>query len=156
MAVAPIGGGGRKTDKLRSYFQNSSLAACTKITFDHCGFFLNCLEDGKRYLERANGNRNNLYHPGDRSKTEELMLKIYGRQSTSQEYANAFRLYGGNESEFLCADCANVTRIDPKRDRKVCKGCNSTSLDDVSELAKAECPKCRSGHFNSGEFNGIS
>ena len=29
------------------------------------------------------------------------MLKIYGRQPTSEEYANAFRFYGGKESEFL-------------------------------------------------------
>jgi Zn finger protein HypA/HybF involved in hydrogenase expression len=84
------------------------------------------------------------------------MLKIYGRQPTSQEYANAFRLYEGNESEFLCADCGNVTRIDPKRDPKVCKGRNSTSLHEVSEVVKAECPKCRSGHFNSGKSNGMS
>jgi hypothetical protein len=132
------------------------MAACTKFTCDECGFAVNCWDDGNRYLEWLPGTRNYLYHPGDRSKTEDLMLKIYGRQPTSEEYANAFRLYGGNENEFLCADCATISRIDRKRDPKVCKECNSTSLDDVSELAKAECPKCRSGHFNSGEFNGIS
>ena len=84
------------------------------------------------------------------------MLKIYGRPPTAEEYTNAFRLYGGNESEFLCADCATVSRIDTERDPRVCRKCGSISLRDISELAKTECPKCRGGHFNSGEFGAIS
>ena len=84
------------------------------------------------------------------------MVKIYGRRPTSEEYSNSWRLYGGNKREFLCEECAAVSRIDPERDPKVCKMCNPTSLRVTRELANTECPKCRTGHFDSGQLSGIS
>lgn len=132
------------------------MASCTRFTCDQCGFAIDCWDDGNRYLEWPGGTRNYLYHPSDGHKTDELMLAIYGREPTAAEYANAFRLYGGNESGFLCTDCAIVNRIDPKRDPAACKRCGSNSLRQVKELAKMECPKCRLGQFDCGEFGGIS
>ncbi|HEX6565255.1 MAG TPA: hypothetical protein VF020_13270 [Chthoniobacterales bacterium] len=84
------------------------------------------------------------------------MLKIYGREPTTQEYEEAFRLYGGNESELLCQDCATINWIDLKRHPVACKQCGSTSLKDTGNVAHSECPKCRGGNFNSGELGGIS
>jgi len=104
----------------------------------------------------APGTRNYLYHPSDQSKTAELMQKIYGRPPTAEEYTKAFQSYGGNESEFLCEQCAGVSRIDPERDRKVCKMCGSTSVRHTSGLAKTQCPKCPVGHFDCGTPGGIS
>ena len=98
------------------------------------------------------------------------MNLIYGRSPTRDEYERAFEpsyarltpsyeghtLYGGNESEFLCSSCAEVNRIDPKRDPMKCKKCGASSLRAVSGLAKTECPKCRQGRFDEGSFAGIS
>jgi hypothetical protein len=52
------------------------MGECIKFTCDHCGFAVNWWDDGNRYLEWPTGTRNYLYHPGDRSKTDDLMLKI--------------------------------------------------------------------------------
>lgn len=84
------------------------------------------------------------------------MNLIYGRSPTPDEYKRAFELYGGNESEFLCLSCAEVNRIDSERDPMECKKCGASSLQDVSKLAKTECPKCRQGRFGDGSLAGIS
>ena len=84
------------------------------------------------------------------------MNLIYGRSPTRDEHKRAFELYGGNESEFLCLSCAEVSRIDPKRDPMKCKRCGASSLREVSRLAETECPKCRQGNFEDGWPPGIS
>ena len=78
------------------------------------------------------------------------MNLIYGRSPTRDEYERAFQLYGGNESAFLCLSCAEVHRIDSKRDPMKCKKCGASSLREVRKLAEKECPKCRQGRFDEG------
>jgi predicted Zn-ribbon and HTH transcriptional regulator len=56
----------------------------------------------------------------------------------------------------LSSETALLKNGDMQRDPRACRKCGSISLRDISELAKTECPKCRAGHFNSGEFGGIS
>jgi hypothetical protein len=84
------------------------------------------------------------------------MNLIYGRAPTRDEYERAFQLYGGNESGFLCLSCAEVNRIDSKRDPMKCKKCEAETLQHVRELAETECPKCRQGRFDDGSLAGIS
>jgi hypothetical protein len=84
------------------------------------------------------------------------MNLIHGRSPTQDEYERAFESYGGNESGFLCLRCAEVNRIDSKRDLMKCKKCGTGSLREVSGLAGTECPKCRQGRFDGGSPSGIS
>jgi hypothetical protein len=132
------------------------MAQCTKFTCDRCGFSVDWWDDGNRYLEWPTGMRQYLYHPRDISETDRIMNLIYGRAPTWDEYKRAFELYGGNESGFLCFSCAEVNRIDSKRDPMKCKKCGDISLRDVCELTKTECPKCRQGRFDEGSLVGIS
>jgi hypothetical protein len=132
------------------------MAQCTQFSCDRCGFYVDWWDDGNRYLEWPTGMRHYLYHPSDISETERIMNLIYGRSPTSDEYKRAFELYGGNESEFLCSSCAEVNRIDSKRDPMKCQKCGASSLKEVSGLAKTECPKCRQGRFDEGSIAGIS
>src|SRR5262249_35297245 len=132
------------------------MAQCTKFICDHCGFSVDWWDDGNRYLEWPAGVRNYLYHPRDSSETDRVMILIYGRSPSPEEYNRAFQLYGGNESTFLCLGCAEVNRIDPKRDATACKNCGSSSLREARKVAKTECPKCRQGHFDDGSLAGIS
>jgi hypothetical protein len=84
------------------------------------------------------------------------MNLIYGRSPTRDEYNRALQLYGGNESAFLCLSCAEVNRVDSKRDPMKCKKCGASLLREVSGLAKTECPKCQQGCFDEGSIAGIS
>jgi len=126
------------------------MAQRTKFTYDRCGFSVDYWDDGNRYLEWPAGTRNYLYHPGDAFERERIMNLIHGRSPTGDEYKRAFELYGGNESEFLCLSCAEVNRIDPKRDLMKCKKCGTSSLRAVSGLAKTECPKMPARAFRRG------
>ena len=132
------------------------MAQCTKFICDRRGFYVDWWDDGNRYLEWPAGTRNYLYHPRDRAETERVMNLIYGRSPSQAEYNRAFQLYGGNESAFLCLSCAEVNRIDPKRDLMKCKKCGASSLSAVRGLAERECPKCRQGRFDQGSLAGIS
>jgi hypothetical protein len=129
------------------------MAQCTKFICDQCGFSVDWCDDGNRYLEWPPGIRNYLYHPADIPETERIMNLIYGRSPSQDEYKRAFQLYGGNESEFLCLSCAEVNRIDSKRDPMKCKKCGASSLREVSGLAKTECPKVPGRAFRRG-FDG--
>src|SRR5258708_36881283 len=99
------------------------MAGCYTFSCDHCGFSVDSWEDCNRYLEWPIGTRNYLYHPSDIDETERLMREIYGHSPTPDEYMTAFRRYGGNETEFLCCGCLAISRIDEKRDLRVCSSC---------------------------------
>jgi hypothetical protein len=133
------------------------MAGCYTFSCDHCGFSVDSWEDGNRYLEWPIGTRNYLYHPSDIGETERLMREIYGHSPTPDEYMWAFRRYGGNETEFLCCGCLAISRIDEKRDLRVCSSCKSAALREISNrLAQTKCPKCNEGHFDDGEITAIS
>jgi hypothetical protein len=133
------------------------MAGCYTFSCDHCGFSVDSWEDGNRYLEWPIGTRNYLYHPSDIDETERLMREIYGHSPTPDEYMTAFRRYGGNETEFLCCGCLAISRIDEKRDLRVCSSCKSAALREIgNRLAATECPKCRQGHFDAGKMTGVS
>ena len=132
------------------------MAGCYSFTCDHCGFSVDWWEDGHRYLEWPIGTRNYLYHPADIEVTERLMQQIYGRSPTPEDYGRVFRMYGGNETEFLCYDCLTISRIDIEREPRICANCKSSALHGASRLVQTRCPKCREGHFDDGQITGVS
>jgi len=131
------------------------MAICLSFTCNQCGFTIGAWSDGNPYIEDPQGKRHYFYHPSEDATISKIALNILGHPPTEAEKEDLLLKHGGNAPEYICRDCEETSKIDPKIDALICPHCSSKRIVDSYSLGNTQCLKC-SGTFSYGSPGAIS
>jgi DNA-directed RNA polymerase subunit RPC12/RpoP len=132
------------------------MAEETIFTCLKCGFAVASWSDGNPYIEAPDGARYNFCHPGEDLQIKEIVKNIVGHEPTEKEIEETLDKHAGNEGEFLCRECFEISTLDPDRDPMRCEKCSSKKVVPTFKLGGRVCPKCKKGKFDKGSAEAIS
>jgi len=132
------------------------VAACLTFKCSNCGFSVDSWDDGNPYVEDPRGKRHYFHHPCEEEQIREIAGRVLGRTPKREEIDEMVKLHGGNESNFICADCLRITQRNPSKDALVCGDCHSSRLVRTHELGGTRCLSCEVGQFDGGNLAAIS
>ena len=114
-------------------------------TCTECAFSVDDWDDGNPYIQGARGRRYHFYHPSREEQMDAIIRKVLGHTPDEEEKKAFLEKNCGNESTYLCGECAAVSRRDAERDRLMCRKCRSANIRLTNELEGTACPKCKKG-----------
>lgn len=120
----------------------SSMAAGYKYFCPLCGFALEGWDECHSYIEYPAGKRTYFYHPDDAAVVSKIATSFYGRMATQEEERALLQKHGGNEGDYVCRDCRERSRLDPRKDALKCQSCGSACLEKIMGLEGKKCLWC--------------
>jgi hypothetical protein len=120
-----------------------------------CDFTVESWEDGNQYIEDLKGKRHFFYHPAESEVRDKIAKEICGPEYSEAKILKIYSDSIGNAPDHICRNCEKITRLNPEKDKIVCRKCGSLSLEITIKLAGKKCIKC-DGIFSEGEFSAIS
>lgn len=94
------------------------------------------LDDSKPFIELGNAKEKHYYLPGEVKALFQDILQFHPDKESWEEKKS------GNAPDHICLDCKEITKLDPRRDEKICPQCKGTNLAETYHLKGKPCPDC--------------
>jgi len=111
------------------------MAECKRFVCPLCSYAIASWSDGNPYYCDETGEKIYAYHPNH----------------------DALDRCIGNDTPYVCLDCAESFLVDSNSPQQQCPKCQKTSIIDSFHLGGKDCPSCHQGRLSADpDFHCIS